>query len=78
MFMEKNEINITPGEDIVINPLENKNIETDMVIKKLRELIDMTKEIDSSKQPKDLLNVLLKKNELEMDEKEKEYILEQL
>ncbi|BFK16678.1 hypothetical protein [uncultured Blautia sp.] len=76
--MEKNEINITPGEDIVINPLENKNIETDMVIKKLRELIDMTKEIDSSKQPKDLLNVLLKKNELEMDEKEKEYILEQL
>lgn len=76
--MEKIEINITPGEDTLINPLENKNIETDMVIKKLHELIDMTKEIDNSKQPKELLNALLKKNELEMDEKEKEYILEQL
>ena len=77
MFMEKKEINITPGGDTVLNPLENNNIETDMVIRKLRELVDLNKEMGSDQQLKDLLNTLLIKNGLEMDEKEKEYILDQ-
>lgn len=75
--MEKKVINITPGEDTVLNPLENNNIGTDMVIRKLRELVDLNKEMGSDQQPKDLLNTLLIKNGLEMDEKEKEYILDQ-
>lgn len=79
--MKEQEFYITAGEGTMINPLENKDLGINVIIEKMYEFIAMNKEIDSDqhqKQPKDLLNALLISNKLEMDEKEKEYILEQL